>query len=177
MPVKNYARQHQCFANKGNNFNCPAYDNRESYGFHWRRASNIPTICMAKRPGSTSANNVEKCQDKYDRAGFREHLRIKEKCIYHRLSQSVEEMKQGLAIFYGTRVILYLKSNNTSYQEMHSVICRQAGTIPNLLMVGGNSNLEYRKWATFYLDRGRADLLARACPGYIFYFYGNQYSW
>ena len=58
-------------------------------------------------------------------------------------------MEQELGIKYGTRVILYFKTNNTSYKKMHNVICREAGTIPIFLMVGGNSNLEYRKWAIF----------------------------
>ena len=63
---------------------------------------------------------------------------------------------------YATRVTLYLKDNNTSYQEMYRFICRRAKTIPNLLMVDKKSNLEYRKWATFYMDKGRAKLLATA---------------
>ena len=44
---------------------------------------------------------------------------------------------------------------------MYSVIGHQAGTLPKLLTVGGNSNLEYRKWATFYMNKGRAELFAR----------------
>ena len=63
---------------------------------------------------------------------------------------------------YATRVTLYLKDNSTSYQEMYRFICRRARTIPNLLMVDKKSNLEYRKWATFYMDKGRAKLLATA---------------
>ena len=63
---------------------------------------------------------------------------------------------------YGTRVTLYLKDNKTLYKEMHRVICRYSRTIPNLLMVDCKSNLENRKWATFYMDRGRAKLLATA---------------
>ena len=63
---------------------------------------------------------------------------------------------------YGTRVTLYLKDNKTLYKEMHRVICRYSRTIPNLLMVDCKSNLENRKWVFFYMDRGRAKLLATA---------------
>ena len=63
---------------------------------------------------------------------------------------------------YGTRVTLYFKQNNISYKTMHRFICREARTVPNLLMVCCKSELEYRKCATFYMDRERADLLATA---------------
>ena len=158
--LKKYARQHQYFT-QGSKFNCPACEDTNSRGFHWRRASNISLLCMSKRPGSTSANNAEKCQAQYDRSAFSKHLKTKGKCIYHRLSQGVEEMEQELGIKYGTRVILYFKTNNTSYKKMHNVICREARTIPIFLMVGGNSNLEYRKWAIFYMDGERANLLRK----------------
>ena len=58
-------------------------------------------------------------------------------------------MEQELANKYGTRVTLYLKGNNTSYQEMYRFICRRARAMPNLLMIDCKSNLDYRKWATF----------------------------
>ena len=45
---------------------------------------------------------------------------------------------------------------------MHRFICREARTVPNLLMVDCKSALEYMKWAIFYIDRERADLLATA---------------
>ena len=48
-------------------------------------------------------------------------------------------------------------NNNMSYQDMYRFTCRQARTVPNLLMVGCKSNLEYRTWVTFYMDRERAD--------------------
>ena len=63
---------------------------------------------------------------------------------------------------YGTKVTLYFKDKNTYYQEMFRFTCTQARTIPNLLMVGGKSNLKDRKWATFYMDRGRAEGLLGA---------------
>ena len=48
------------------------------------------------------------------------------------------------------------------YKTMHRFICREARTVPNLLMVNCKSEFEYRKWATFYMDRERADLLVVA---------------
>ena len=71
-------------------------------------------------------------------------------------------MERGLVNKYGTRVTLYFKQNNISYKIMHRFIYREARTVPNLLMVDCKSELEYRKWATFYMDRERADLLAMA---------------
>ena len=71
-------------------------------------------------------------------------------------------MEQELANKYGTRVTLYLKDNKTPHKEMHRVTCRYVRTIPNLHMVDCKSNLEYRKWATFYMNRRRAKLLATA---------------
>ena len=69
-------------------------------------------------------------------------------------------MEQNLANKHGTRVTFHLKSNNTLYQEMHNFIVKQAGTSPNLLMVGGRI-FWYRKWVTFYMKRGKADLLKK----------------
>ena len=77
-----------------------------------------------------------KCHAKYDRDAFSEHLENKKECIYHRLTREIDEMEQGLVNKYGPRVTLYF------------------------LMVDCKSELEYRKWATFYMDREKADLLA-----------------
>ena len=101
---------------------------------------------MSKRPGSARANKAEECQAKYDREAFSEHLENKKECIYHRLTQGVEETEQELANKYGTRVTLYLKDNNMSYKEMHRVICRYARTILNRLslMVDCKSNFQFR---------------------------------
>ena len=62
---------------------------------------------------------------------------------------------------YGIIVTIYFKSNNISYLEMHSLISHHAGTPPQLLTVGGNCNMEYRKWANCYMKEGRAERLAR----------------
>ena len=62
----------------------------------------------------------------------------------------MEETEQELANKYDTKVTLYLKDNNTSYKEMHRIICGCARTTLNLLMVDRKPNLEYKKWATFY---------------------------
>ena len=58
---------------------------------------------MSKWPGSARTNKAEECQAKCDREAFSEHLENK-KCIYHRLTQGVEEMEQELANKYGKRV-------------------------------------------------------------------------
>ena len=73
------------------------------------------------------------------------HLENKKECIYHRLTQGVEEMEQELGGKYGTKVTLYFKDSNISCQEMFRFICKQARTTPNLLVVGGKSNLADRK--------------------------------
>ena len=52
------------------------------------------------------------------------HLDNKKECIYHRLTQGVEEMEQELGDKYGTKVTLYFKDSNTSYQEMFRFICK-----------------------------------------------------
>ena len=67
---------------------------------------------MSKRPESGRANKVEECQAKYDREAFSKYLEIKKDCIYHRLTQGVEELEQELANKYGTRITLYLKDSN-----------------------------------------------------------------
>ena len=64
-------------------------------------------------------------------------------------------MEQELANKYSTRITLYVKDNNTSYQDMYRFIRRRARTVPNLLIVDCKSNLEYRKWATFYMLLGQ----------------------
>ena len=142
--------------------NRPACDNPDSHGYHWRLASNIQEVYMSKRPGSERANKVEECHAKYEREAFSEHLENKKECIYHRLTREVDKMERGLANKYGTRVTLYFKQNNTSNQDMYRFICREARHVPNVLMAGCKSELEYRKWATFYINRVRADLLAMA---------------
>ena len=38
---KKYARKHQYSANRARMVNCPACDDADSRGYHWRRASNI----------------------------------------------------------------------------------------------------------------------------------------
>ena len=86
-----------------------------------------------------------KCQEKYDRVDFQKHLKLKKACIYHGIKQGFEEMEKWLEDTYVIIVTIYFKSNNISYLEMHSLISHHAGTFPKLLMVGGNSNLEYRK--------------------------------
>ena len=63
---------------------------------------------------------------------------------------------------YGTRVALYFRQNSTSYKTMYRFTCREATSVPNLLMVDCKSASENRKWATFYTNRERADLLATA---------------
>ena len=71
-------------------------------------------------------------------------------------------MEQELENKYGTRVVLHFKNNNTSYQKMHNIICRQAATTPLLLMFGGDPNWEYRKVASFYMKREKTNLLVKA---------------
>ena len=71
-------------------------------------------------------------------------------------------MEKELANQYGIRVILLFNNNNTSYQTMRNVICRQAETIPHLLMVGDDPNWKCRKWASFYMERERANLLVKS---------------
>ena len=110
---------------------------------------------MSKRPGSARANKVEECQAKYDREAFSENIENKKECIYHRLTQGMEEMKQELANKYGTRVTLYLKDNNMSYKEMRRVICRYARTISNLLMVDCKSNFQFRVQKMGYFLHGQ----------------------
>ena len=89
-------------------------------------------------------------------------------------------MEKELANKYGTRITLYLKDSNIPYREVYRFICRQARTTPNLLMVSGKSNLECRKWATFDIDRGRAEELVAAiatvCLGSTIFYacVGNQ---
>ena len=46
---------------------------------------------------------------------------------------------------YGTRVTLYFKQNNISYKAMYRFTCKEARTVPNLLMIDCKSELEYRK--------------------------------
>ena len=104
---------------------------------------------MSKRPGSEKANRAENCYAKYDRDAFSEYLENKKECIYHRLTWEADEMERGLENKYGIRVTLYLKQNNISYETMHRFICREARTVPNLLMVDCKSALEYMKWAIF----------------------------
>ena len=119
------------------------------------------SVCLNDQ-GALAPTTWKKCQDKYDRAAFKEHLTIEGECIYHGLSQDVEEMEQELENKYGTRVVLHFKNNNTSYQKMHNLICRQAETIPRLLMVGDDPNWKYRKLAGFYMKREKANLLVKA---------------
>ena len=90
------------------------------------------------------------------------HLENKRECIYHKLGVGVEKMEQGLGSRYGTKITLYPKDSNATYQEMYRIIYRQTRTIPNFLVMGGKSNLEDRKWATSHFDRGRAEELLRA---------------
>ena len=54
-------------------------------------------------------------------------------------------MEQESGGKYSTKVTLYFKDSNTFYQEMFRFICKQVGTTPNLLVVGGKSNLADRK--------------------------------
>ena len=73
------------------------------------------------------------------REAFSEQLENKKECIYHILAWGVEEMEQELVNKYGTRITLYFKDNNTSYQDMYRFICRRARTVSNLLMVNCKS--------------------------------------
>ena len=57
----------------------------------------------------------------------------KKEYIYHRLAQGLEEMEQEFGGKYGTKVTLYFKDGNTSYQEMFRFICKQARTTPSEL--------------------------------------------
>ena len=98
-------------------------------------------------------SSAGKCQEKYDRADFQEHLKLKKDCIYHGITQGFEEMEKWLEDTYGIIVTVYFKSNNISYLEMYSFISHRAGTFPKLLMVGGNCNMEYRKWANCYMKK------------------------
>ena len=157
--LKKYARQQQYFSREKGTVHCPACEDKQSYGFNWRKTSNICTVCISKRPGSISANNEEKCQDNYDGAAFKEHLKIKEECIYHGLSKGLEEMEQELENEYGTRVVLRFKNNNTTYQKMYNMICGQSYTKPLLLMVGDDPNWKYRKVASFYMKKAHAKRL------------------
>ena len=93
---KQYARKHQFLANKGKMVICPACEDANSSGCHWRIASNVQAVCISKRPGSAKAkaNKVEKCQPRDNMETFRVHLENKKECIYHRLTQGVEEMEQ-----------------------------------------------------------------------------------
>ena len=69
--LKKYARQQQYLARKKGTVHCPACEDKQSYGYNWRKTSNICTVCISKRPGSIRANNEEKCKDTYDRAAFK----------------------------------------------------------------------------------------------------------
>ena len=71
------------------------------------------------------------------------------------------QMEKLLEDTYDIIVTIHFKSNNISYLEMYSFISHRAETFPKLLTVGGNCNMEYRKWANCYMREGKAERLAR----------------